>query len=643
MGKLILNKLDFNSIDSLSIPVGSTVLGIDSSNNKLSKLDYAGETTIVEQMGNFYTTAATYSDGFIYFNRNDQEDAYVADLTALLGSINTYTTGFTYDNINTLTISDNSGNTFSVSITQFSGLTVNGELITDIITVDQINADTIVADIFSGGTYYGDGSNLQGVATSTDYKFAKLPSQSVTPQYPTDSGAWEYFYQNQDDWKLLPPNYPFIFLNNGHLANIDYCISVLPDGTLIYEAFDYDAQASGETNTGYFIAMKPNDLDPTLLEKVGEAPWTTQFNEVGWNYTFKDPLEPNAVQFINYKFGFNDDSAFISHITKVEISGSTILTTDIVYDFSGLTVGDIFFNLTGEIKPDFQYFALPETILDDDYNGMAYGPYSGWFYMRAMRFLPNSASYILALNMLTGDVKLIDALASFSNVTNFNPAIGFDDKSIGFNYISHPTGLIFYGLNNQNLVDNYSLSGVTAIWSPDWVNNTEVRYLDTRDPWQGQYTNTDGEINNGSTHLPREWYYDNEYFHFFLTPDPKGNTFMWSRIKIDSQDPTENLIIPITKEDLGQNNTIGDTTYSTWYSNTGMLMYINPGGSDSNSFSNYRYFYWNVDQEKPYRLQSNNAYPTHVIGNKTYSISNGLQNNTISLGFEYDQYDDITF
>jgi hypothetical protein len=56
--------------------------------------------------------------------------------------MNTFTTGFTYDNINTFTISDNNGSDFSASINVLSATTI------------------------SATTYYGNGSNLTGIATA---------------------------------------------------------------------------------------------------------------------------------------------------------------------------------------------------------------------------------------------------------------------------------------------------------------------------------------------------------------------------------------------------------------------------------------------------------------------------------------------
>ncbi len=62
-------------------------------------------------------------------------------------------TGISYSN-NTLTISNNSGNTLSTQINSFTGLTINGIL----------SATTI-----SGGTLFGDGSNLTGIITSGEF------------------------------------------------------------------------------------------------------------------------------------------------------------------------------------------------------------------------------------------------------------------------------------------------------------------------------------------------------------------------------------------------------------------------------------------------------------------------------------------
>jgi len=82
--------------------------------------------------GDTYTTGGTYSSGILNFNYNTGGGYQINGLD----TTNTYITGFTYDNINTFNINDNSGNTFSSSINVLSATTI------------------------SGGTFYGDGSNL---------------------------------------------------------------------------------------------------------------------------------------------------------------------------------------------------------------------------------------------------------------------------------------------------------------------------------------------------------------------------------------------------------------------------------------------------------------------------------------------------
>lgn len=82
--------------------------------------------------GDTYTTGGTYSSGILNFNYNTGGGYQISGLD----TANTYITGFTYDNINTFSIDDNSGNTFSSSINVLSATTI------------------------SGGTFYGDGSNL---------------------------------------------------------------------------------------------------------------------------------------------------------------------------------------------------------------------------------------------------------------------------------------------------------------------------------------------------------------------------------------------------------------------------------------------------------------------------------------------------
>jgi len=77
-------------------------------------------------------------DGFIKYRD-------VNSITSGITSENTYVTGFTYDNVNTFSIRDNSGTTFNTAINVLSATTI------------------------SATTYFGDGSNLTGISTDNFY------------------------------------------------------------------------------------------------------------------------------------------------------------------------------------------------------------------------------------------------------------------------------------------------------------------------------------------------------------------------------------------------------------------------------------------------------------------------------------------
>ena len=90
-----------------------------------------------------FVTGGTFSGGDIIFTNNSGGTFSVSGIS----SFDTFVTGFSYSN-NTFTIFQNSGTSLSTTINSVTGLTSNG---------------TINSTIFSGGTYFGDGSNLTGI------------------------------------------------------------------------------------------------------------------------------------------------------------------------------------------------------------------------------------------------------------------------------------------------------------------------------------------------------------------------------------------------------------------------------------------------------------------------------------------------
>ena len=148
---------------NLPIDPDTYVTGFTYSPNTFTISDNSGST--------FDATIDIVSGLTVNGNLSVTGDTNVNGLTATTISATTYqnlpvtfdrfVTGFTYSP-NTFTIFDNSGSTFNATIDIVSGLTVNGDL-----SVTGTTSSSLFSGItFSGGTYYGDGSNLSGI---TDY------------------------------------------------------------------------------------------------------------------------------------------------------------------------------------------------------------------------------------------------------------------------------------------------------------------------------------------------------------------------------------------------------------------------------------------------------------------------------------------
>lgn len=116
---------------------GGTIFLSGLSANTISATTYQNLPTDV------FVTGGTFSGGDIIFTNNTGGTFNVSGIS----SFDTFVTGFSY-NDNTFTISQNSGSSFSTTINSVTGLTSSG---------------TINSSIFSGGTFFGDGSGLSGL------------------------------------------------------------------------------------------------------------------------------------------------------------------------------------------------------------------------------------------------------------------------------------------------------------------------------------------------------------------------------------------------------------------------------------------------------------------------------------------------
>lgn len=189
---------------SSSTFTGGTVSGGTIFTNGLTA-NTISATTYLNLPKDIFVTGGTFTGGSIVFTNNSGGTFNVSGIS----SFDTFVTGFSYSN-NTLTITQNSGSSLNTTINNFSGLTINGNLnVTGSTYSDSISATTylnlptdiyvtaytynnntftlerssgqpnlsasindvtgltsngtINSTIFSGGTYYGDGSNLTGI------------------------------------------------------------------------------------------------------------------------------------------------------------------------------------------------------------------------------------------------------------------------------------------------------------------------------------------------------------------------------------------------------------------------------------------------------------------------------------------------
>jgi len=140
-----------------------------------------------------YTSGTTFASNQATLTRNDGTEIFKLsggtnvtlsnpstnqiklDVTIPAG-MNTYVTGFTYDDANTLTISDNVGDTFPVTINTMTGLTVSGKVITTQlqVTSSPTNGYVLTSDASGNANWQaaGGGPTLRNVSSTDTFSTA---------------------------------------------------------------------------------------------------------------------------------------------------------------------------------------------------------------------------------------------------------------------------------------------------------------------------------------------------------------------------------------------------------------------------------------------------------------------------------------
>jgi len=445
--------------------------------------------------------------------------------------------------------------------------------------------------------------SLQGSGTGTvgalSYKFTELPVSGYSRYMPVEDLEGQMFDEGYDYL------YPLVKINDGTLMFISDAITTMPNGTVIYNAWDLQTE-----NRGYFLAMRPSSVNPQILEKVSEVAMSNQFLTYWHNYTVKFEGE-NRVKLLNANFPYDDNIPIQSWITELTLTGDVLTSVDTMFDFGGNTILSLFNSLTGLGLPSSDYyygFVTPYYNGDDKDSVMMSESDMGWVYYIINGY---GYAYTIGYNILTGQTIWLDCVALLGNVTNF-PNEGIQDITF-HDWCSHPKGLLFTLNDGYATTGGTSLEGVTAIWSPRWVNNNTlcIRVQD-RGVSSPNYGSQNGQLGGF-------------YGTFILSPKNlfilyQSGSFDYSvveyRFTLDSIVPYEFKQMPI--HNSVNNLSLQQYLYST---NKGLMFLIqNPFDTSANAFSSWQSCYW-ADNEIDPVMFSLNAIPTDTIGDKVYGIT----------------------
>ena len=133
--------------------------------------------------------------------------------------VDTYVTGFTYDDANTITLSQSNGQSSGVTLNAFTGLTINGDL--------NVTGKTITGQLqVTGGTILsGSVLTSDSSGNATWQPPASTPYKVYTSYYNVEEGI-EVVYQNTIgslEYLNFYANYPNLILSGstGVFGNVD--------------------------------------------------------------------------------------------------------------------------------------------------------------------------------------------------------------------------------------------------------------------------------------------------------------------------------------------------------------------------------------------------------------------------------------
>jgi len=233
---------------------------------------------------NDYTTSATLIGSVAYFNRTDAASAYTLDLSTFVYTGDTFTTGFTYDNANNLTIERNNGqSSLSVNINTMTGLTVNGTLLAT--TISATTYQGLPTDVHVVGGSYNSGTGdidfinntggtfvVSGLSTDLDtYVTGGTIGSSATDN--SNAGTIDLDYTNDEGGSYTLP-FENTYISGGTLSGTNLLLDK-NDG--VQETIDLSALDNADT---YVTGVTYNNSLLTVSQNEGQADLTAIIDEV---------------------------------------------------------------------------------------------------------------------------------------------------------------------------------------------------------------------------------------------------------------------------------------------------------------------------------------------------------------------------
>lgn len=483
------------------------------------------------------------------------------------------------------------------------------------------------------------------IGGSAYYKFNELPKSYVAQTIPNPNLQGDAFENNGGVYPLGTTRV-FIRLNNGNLAFIDINTNSMDSEIFIYDAIDVETT---DPNNGYWLAYKVSDTDPNVLEKIAETKMTSDYFNNGKSYTYVSDTE---CKFINYVQPLADNSALSSIVTTISItktgSNYTLSASETTYNF-GTTIALYNANAPVQVLPGAAswVFRSPYYSLQNYYSAIMKGVDTGWVWYGDGTSSSTLFTYMAGFNILTGQTAFIEPISSLAATTNFNP-LGVVDAT-NFNpslWESLPSGVVFFTFNKQAPLNGNNTNGILAMYSPRWENNGLVTFINQRNCGnQPDFSCLNYSPNSNSNYLSASWNFDSEYMYISglntSTAPGRGFTIVISRFKLDTKFKTQEI------QNLPHATSQLNSGFISYYDieNGTIIFCRNPEWNDS-AFNNPQFsenylVYWLNKSNNANRLMSNAWGIDNLIGNKIYSIENGLFWNAFNLGIQYDVFNSV--